>query len=160
MTREQFMFHVEATQNAVRRFLLALCCGNSALADDIAQESYMKAYLASSSLTDNQKFKPWIYRIAYNTFLNHKRLSRPTDSVDKADCLTTTDSADKAFRYQDLYMALDAIAPKERTAILLFYLEGYSIKEISDVTEATEEAVRQQLSRGRKHLRQIMTSQK
>ena len=154
------MFHVEATQKAVRRFLLALSCGDSALADDIAQESYMKAYIASSSLIDNQKFKPWIYRIAYNTFLNHKRMSRQTESFDKADCLTAPHSADEAFRYQELYMALDAIAPKERTAILLFYLEGYSIKEITEVTEATEDAVKQQLSRGRKHLRQIMTSQK
>ena len=45
MTREQFISHVESTQKAFRRFLVALCCGDTALADDIAQESYIKAYL-------------------------------------------------------------------------------------------------------------------
>ena len=39
MTREQFINHVEATRGALMRFLVALCCGDSALADDIAQEA-------------------------------------------------------------------------------------------------------------------------
>ena len=52
MTREQFTAHVEATQKAFRRFLVALCCGDSALADDIAQESYIKAYLSCDSFSN------------------------------------------------------------------------------------------------------------
>ena len=46
MTREQFISCVEATQKAFGRFLVALYCGDTALADDVAQESYIKAYLS------------------------------------------------------------------------------------------------------------------
>ena len=48
MTREQFVEQVGREQAALRRFLTALCCGNGAEADDIAQEALIKAYLRSS----------------------------------------------------------------------------------------------------------------
>ncbi|MDE6866670.1 MAG: RNA polymerase sigma factor, partial [Muribaculaceae bacterium] len=84
MTREQFISHVEATQKAFRRFLVALCCGDSALADDIAQESYIKGYLSCDSLSNPEKFSAWIYKIGYNTFLNHKRGERLSVNIDDA----------------------------------------------------------------------------
>lgn len=59
MTREQFITKAEATQKALRRFLAALCCGDCALADDIAQEAFIKAWLSSESLKDPDKFKTW-----------------------------------------------------------------------------------------------------
>lgn len=126
MTREQFIRRVEATQGAFRRFLVALCCGDSALADDVAQESYIKAYLSSDSLTDMEKFKSWIYRIGYNTFVNHKRSERFTTTYEDAMKLPAGDSSDRAFEYQDLYEALNLLPSKERTSVLLFYLENYS----------------------------------
>ena len=46
------------------------------------------------------------------------------------------------------------LPPKERSAITLFYLNGYNIKEISTITETSEDAVKKQLSRGRDKLRQ------
>lgn len=52
MTREEFTTHVERGRNALRRFLVALCCGDTSLADDIAQEAYIKAYLSSDGLSD------------------------------------------------------------------------------------------------------------
>lgn len=157
MTREQFITRVEATQKAFRRFLVALCCGNSSLADDIAQETYIRAFMASDQLSDHEKFAPWIYRIGYNTFLNNKRCERPTVDYDEARELTATHTADSAFAYQELYQALNHIPAKERTAILLFYMEGYSIKEIAEIQEASVDAVKQQLSRGRFHLHNLLT---
>ena len=57
----------------------------------------------------------------------------------------------------DLYLALATLPPKERSAITLFYLNGYSIKEIAAITEASQDAVKQQLSRGRDKLRTLLT---
>lgn len=157
MTREQFITHVEATQAALRRFLVALCCGDAALADDIAQETYLKAYLSSDGFRDPSKFSAWIHRIAYNTFISVCRTSRHTLDVDRAATIAADESADSAFRYQDLYAALEKLSEKERTAILLYYLEGCSVKDIAAVIEASEAAVKQQLSRGRIHLKGLLT---
>lgn len=125
MTREQFISNVEATQRAFRRFLVALCCGDAALADDVAQESYIKAYLSCDSCSDTAKFNAWIFKIGYNTFINHKRGERLTVGYEDAKEVTAHDSADASFAYQDLYDALNRIPAKERTSVLLFYMQGY-----------------------------------
>ena len=54
-----------------------------------------------------------------------------------------------SFEHQELYLALRTLPPKERSAITLFYLNGYSIKDIAKITDASEGAVKTQLSRGR-----------
>lgn len=160
MIREQFTSHVKSTQRAFRRFLVALCCGDTQLADDIAQEAYMKAYLTCESFNQPEKFGAWLHRIGYHTFLNHKRGERKTVDYDEAPDIAADDTSDAAFSYQELYAALDALPAKERTSILLFYMEDYSIKEIAGIVEVSADAVRQHLSRGRKHLRHILTIQK
>lgn len=161
MTREQFIAHVESSQRAFRRFLVALCCGDTALADDIAQESLIKAYMSSDGFNSPDKFNAWIYRIGYNTFLNHKRAARPTTDYDAARDIASDIETDGAFRYQELYAALNSLPPKERTSILLFYIEDYSVKEIAGIVGASQDAVKQHLSRGRSHLRGLLkTTQK
>ncbi len=156
MTREQFISCVEGSQRAFRRFLTALCCGDSFLADDIAQESYLKAFMAVDSLRSPDKFKSWIYSIGYNTFMSHRRAERPCDDIDSRHNIAAPDSADAGFRYQALYAALDRLPAKERTSVLLFYMENYSVKEISAMVDASECALRQHLSRGREHLRGLL----
>jgi len=63
---------------------------------------------------------------------------------------------DDAFAYQDLYAAIATLPLKERTDILLFYINGYTVKEIATITGSTQMAVKQHLSRGRSKLRQIL----
>ncbi|MDE5791583.1 MAG: RNA polymerase sigma factor [Muribaculaceae bacterium] len=156
MTREDFIRHVEATQKPFRRFLVALCCGDSQLADDIAQESYIKGYLSSESFRDDDKFTSWIYRIGYNTFLNHRRSLKHFSGYAEAEIITADDKADSSFRYQALYSALDRLTPAERTSILLYYMEGYSIREISGIENVSEDAVKKHLQRGRQHLKGLL----
>ena len=154
MNREQFIACVEREQKAVRGFLLALCCGNRDEADDLAQDALVKAYLACSGFRDGGKFRSWLFKIAHNTFLSHKRSLQTTESIDEARMLVSSSAADSDFEHQSLYLALRTLPPKERSAITLFYLNGYSVKEISAITEVSEEAVKQQLSRGRDKLRE------
>lgn len=71
------------------------------------------------------------------------------ESIDAARTLVGNTSADASFAHQDLYLALRTLPPKERSSITLFYLSGYSIKEIAAITETPASAVKQQLSRGR-----------
>ena len=153
MTREVFIAQVEREQEALRGFLLALCCGKKDDADDLAQDALVKAYLSLTGYQDKGHFRSWLFKIAHNTFLNHKASCRIMDSIDKARTLVSSTATDSSFEHQDLYLALRTLPPKERSAITLFYLNGYSIKEIAAITEASEDAIKQQLSRGRDKLK-------
>ena len=154
MTRNVFIAHVKREQEALRGFLLALCCGNKEDADDLAQDALVKAYLSLAGYHEKGQFRSWLFKIAYNNFLNHKASCRTMDSLDEARTLVSSTAADSSFEHQDLYLALRTLPPKERSAITLFYLNGYNIKEIAVITEASEDAVKKQLSRGRDQLKQ------
>jgi RNA polymerase sigma-70 factor (ECF subfamily) len=152
--RDEFENLVQREQKELRRFLLALCSGNRFEADDIAQETLVKAYMSSDGYQEQGRFVAWLYQIAHHTFLDHRRRARPSKDLDDAVPFTDeTYNADNSFRYQELYLALEGLPPKERSSILLFYLKGYSIKEISQIIECNEDAVRKQLQRGRDQLR-------
>lgn len=157
MNREEFVQLVKGEQAELRRFLLALCCGNADLADDIAQDSLVKAYLSSQSYSNNGRFKAWIYKIAYRTFMDYRKKIFNYTNLEQATGLSDeATNSDNAFQYQELYDALNQLNEKERTSILLFYIKGYSIKEISMIIDSSEDAVKKQLSRGREHLKTKM----
>lgn len=160
MTREQFTTRVKREQKALRGFLLALCCGNADDADDIAQDALIKAYLSSTRFADEDKFRSWLFKIAYNTFLNHKASLRTLEPIDEAKGVLGTLTADAQYQYQDLYLALSTLSPKERSALTLFYLNDYSIREISQITSTTEDAVKKQLSRGRDNLKKQLKNER
>ena len=83
MTRERFIELVTAEQEPLRRFLLALCGGDRAISEDIAQDALVKAYLASGEFVEHYKFRTWLFKIAYRTFLDYAkrphRLAEPLD---------------------------------------------------------------------------------
>ncbi len=158
MTREQFITLVSGEQERLRRFLLALCLGDKPLADDLAQDTLVKAYLSSATYDDRGQFAAWLHKIAYRTFLDHKKAIRPADTIDERLSLVDGSAAsDNAFRYQELYAALATLPPQERTALLLFYMQGYSVKEIATITDSSSDAVKMRLMRGRDHLKARMT---
>lgn len=153
MTREQFIQLVSDEQEALRGFLLTLCCGNKDDADDIAQDALVKSYLASTGYQDKGRFRSWLFKIAHNSFLNHKASQRIFESIDEAKAVIGASDADAKYVHQDLYLALGTLPPKERSAIVLFYLDGYSIREIANITDSSDDAVKKQLSRGRDKLK-------
>ena len=157
MTQERFISEVREQQEPLRRFLLALCSGDGALADDIAQDALVRAYVASGSFLGLSKFSTWLFRIAYNCYIDHCRKARPQQApVEEAFNLPGGDASDKSFRYQQLYQALDKLPEKEKAAIALFYFEDRSIKEISSILDMPQGTVKYQLSMGRQHLKQYI----
>ncbi len=157
MTKEKFIAIILEEQESLRRFLLALCGGDRMEAEDIAQEAMIKAYIAIDRFVERAKFATWLFKIAYNTFLDHQRSGwNRCEELDAAAQIPGGSNADAAFAYQDLYKAIGTLPLREKSAILLFSVSGYSVKEIAKITGSSSIAVRKQLSRGRDKLRQIL----
>ena len=119
MTRERFISEVRACQGPLRRFLTSLC-GDAARADDIAQDALVRAYVTSERFIGN--FKAWLFRIAYNCFIDQlRRAPQQPLGLDAPQALGVSDpaQADAAFRHEALRQALARIPEKERTAIVL-----------------------------------------
>ena len=157
MTSGRFIELVRQEQEPLRRFLLGLCCGDAATADDLAQDALVRAYVASGSFLGLSRFRTWLFRIAYNCFIDHTRRRRDNLSALEEGPemrVTSPEAADSAFRYQQLYMALDRLPEKERASIVLFYFDDRSIKEIAAILDMPAGTVKYHLSSGRNHLRE------
>lgn len=159
MSPERFIEGVRTEQESLRRFLLALCGGDAPLADDIAQDALVRAYVASGSFLGLSKFSTWLFRIAYNCYLDRRRkVPVETISADSRQALDIpcSDAADDAFKYQRLYQALDSLPEKEKAVIVLHYFEDRSVKEISSILRIPAGTVKYYLSVGRNHLKTIL----
>lgn len=153
MTRTEFEHQVQVNQEPLRRFLRNLCRGDAALADDIAQEAFIKAFLHLEAFGGRSTFSTWLFRIAYNCFCDSKRVAERY-SPTEVESLTVmaSEKADHAYEHQALYLAMDRLNAKERSALLLFYMEEKSLKEIADITRMPVNTVKAHLSRGRLHV--------
>jgi RNA polymerase sigma-70 factor (ECF subfamily) len=122
----------------------------------MAQEALVRAYIHSDGFNGN--FKAWLFRIAYNCFIDHTRRSPlpsvDTDSPAAARIPSSGESEEDAFRREELQRALSLIPEKERTAIVLHYFEDLSAREIAAIMHAPIGSVLYWLSSGRKHLKQ------
>lgn len=160
--RRAFDELVRRYQSPVRRFLLNLTLGNGQLSDDLAQDTFVKAYLNIGRFRGDSSFLTWLMRIAYNVFYDHvrKQQSRaggdylPVDhpsvqGVAAAGAsLATPSSALKI----DLYTALSILKSDERTCITLQLIDGYDITAIASITGMKEGTVKSHLSRGKEKM--------
>lgn len=168
MTRQQFIESVAVEQESLRRFLRGLCAGDRFLADDIAQEALLKAYLSFERFQGRSRFSTWLFRIAYNCWYDHLKKAGGKDdwiSVDDsdrnvrkevADVEDDSHSADTKYEQQQLYLAIGSLSIKEQAVVLLFYMEDKSVKEIEVITGMPSGTVRSHLSRAWVHLRQYL----
>jgi RNA polymerase sigma-70 factor (ECF subfamily) len=159
MSPERFIDLVRAEQESLRRFLLALCRGDQQEADDIAQDALIRAYVASGSYLGLSKFSTWLFRIAYNCYVDYHRKPRlETISSESQQVLSipATEETDSRFKHQKLYQALESLPEKEKASIVLHYFEDRSIKEISSILKIPQGTVKYYLSTGRNHLKSIL----
>ena len=69
---------VRKYQSPVRRFFLNLTCGDSELSDDLAQDTFIRAYTSLASFKNLSSFSTWLYRIAYNQYYDYLRSRKET----------------------------------------------------------------------------------
>ena len=162
MTKEQFIEMIALEQESLRRFLRGLCSGDGFLADDLAQEALLKAYLSFERFEGRARFSTWLFRIAFNCWYDSRKAAGKESewlSLDEGppgEAEVQESDADIRYEYQQLHMAIGSLPLQEQTVILLFYMEDKSIKEIEIITGMPSGTIRSHLSRGRRHLKEYL----
>lgn len=146
---------VKRYQNRVRNFMRRLC-NNPDLADDLAQQAFLKAWKSIRQLRSPAAFYGWLKKIMVSIWLEDIRRN-------KLD-FTDSDEPDQSEAYNspagakiDLDAALVQLSPLMRICVVLAYNEGLSHQEISDVTDIPLGTVKSNISRGAAKLRILLS---
>ncbi len=149
---------VRRRQSALRNLLRRLS-RDSALADDLAQQTFLKAWRALPQLRSVGAFGAWLRRLAVNTWLEHVRAAPPPAVAMSAEELATVPGgAASADAQLDLDRALAHLAPQERLCVVLAYSEGMSHGEISSATALPLGTVKSHVRRGSERLRALLSA--
>jgi RNA polymerase sigma factor (sigma-70 family) len=148
---------VRRRQSALRNLLRRLS-RDAALADDLAQQTFLKAWRALPQLRSVGAFGAWLRRLAVNTWLEHVRAAPPPAVALDADELGASGSATSPDVQLDLDRALAQLAPQERLCVVLAYSEGMSHGEISSATALPLGTVKSHVRRGSERLRALLSA--
>jgi RNA polymerase sigma-70 factor (ECF subfamily) len=150
--------------------LIARVTGDRALAEDLAQETFVKAFRSLAAFDTTRRLSSWLFRIAHNTAIDAMRRShRPPASIDAAQIACAAGSHEPAappgpdpVERQELGRALQAalaaLRADQRAAIVLRYENGLSFDEIGTVLGVPEVTARSHVHRARKELARLLTA--
>ncbi|HCN52257.1 MAG: RNA polymerase sigma factor [Prevotella sp.] len=139
-------------QSPIRRFFLNQTLGDTQLSDDLAQDTFMKAYTHISHFKGLSSFSTWLYRIAYNVLYDYVRGHKITEDIDaKPAFRKNVEGGDPNLR-MDIHAALAILSENERSCITLQLMEGQSIDKIAEITGMAQGTVKSHLSRGKQKL--------
>ncbi len=129
------------------------------LADDLAQETFLRAYKHIGSFRGEAKFGTWLYRIGYNVFREEARRRKERVGIDEARLDQEHDphTVDPALRH-DLSRALGLLPLAERSAVVLCCQNGLSHDEASRVLDIPLGTVKTNVLRGREKLKKSMAA--
>lgn len=167
---DQANFERDAMQYAGQLYSAALrMTRNPADAEDVVQETYLKAYRAYATFKEGTNLKAWLYRILTNTYINRyrKKQRRPSEvelgelqdlylyrrlgEVSGAS-LSAEEVALGQFVDADIKQALESLPEHFRMPVLLADVDGFSYKEIAEIIDVPIGTVMSRLHRGRKAL--------
>jgi RNA polymerase sigma-70 factor (ECF subfamily) len=132
--------------------------------EDIVQDVFVSAYQKIQSFDPSQRFSPWIYRIAHNAFIDglKKKTRSPFINMDFDALLSHAAGDELVEKERDrkemrtmIDKGLDRLSPKYREAIILYYLEELSYKEIADVLQVPLGTVGARVKRAKEDLKNI-----
>jgi RNA polymerase sigma-70 factor (ECF subfamily) len=148
---------------------------NPADAEDLVQETYLKAYRAFNTFQEGTNLKAWLYKILTNTFINsyRSRKRRPEQSeledvedlylyrrLGGLEAAAAGRSAEEevldSFTDAEVKEAIESLPEQFRIAVLLADVEGFSYKEIADILDVPIGTVMSRLHRGRKALQKAL----
>ncbi|MEK7154405.1 MAG: RNA polymerase sigma factor [Patescibacteria group bacterium] len=143
--------------------------GNLADAEDLAQETFIKAYKKIHTLKDHKKAKSWLYSIARNTVIDFFRKNKNKE-IALSDALLESVAKTTATEYQEkaisseitkeLDRCIDRLVKEDRAIVRLLYYEGFSYKEIAGLLNINENTLKSRLHRARSVLLEMIRTSK
>lgn len=151
--RHAFGELVRRNQSRLRALLRRLTCGDEALADDLAQQAFVRAYRGLHGYRGGARFSSWLYRIAYNVFLTQRRRTGgpPQEPVETASPARAVDAA--AMLRIDLGRAMVCLTLVERAAITLACSLEATHEEVAGVLDCPLGTVKTHIHRAKGKLR-------
>lgn len=130
--------------------ILYVYCKNSSDCEDIMQSTFLKLYEADTEFESNVHIKNWLVKVAVRDALNLRK-SRWTNYTELDDNISFEDEY-----HLEVFEALLKLKPRERMVMLLYYYQGYSVKEISAMLKLAEGSIKSVLYRGRQKLKKVL----
>ena len=119
---------------------------------DAVQEALLQAWTHRASLRSMDAFKPWLTKILVNTCKGILRKTRRATFVELNESIPAAEKVD----YMALYDALDELPPEMRAATVLYYFEGFSVKEVAGMIGVQESTIKSRLLYARRKLRDAL----
>lgn len=153
MTNDDYISAVK--RNSQRLYMLALSfTKNHSDAEDIMQDVFLKLLRHNKSFNNEEHLDKWLTVVCVNESKNYIKspFRKNTVLLDEAKDLYTFDTVND----YDIFKSVMSLPKKERTVIHLFYYEDLPVKAIAKMLKIKESAVKTRLSRGRKHLKEML----
>jgi RNA polymerase sigma-70 factor (ECF subfamily) len=151
---------VRLYQSPVRAFARRLSAGDAALADDLSQETFIKAHRDIRNYAATGKFVSWLYGILYRQFLDYIRKQSRRDKVMIEQYVHEDMDLDTELVLDlkhDLETAMQFLKYNERVAITLCFSEGLTHQEASEIMSIPVGTVKSHISRGREKLKKHLS---
>lgn len=148
---------VAATPN-LRAFAISLC-GDVTMANDLVQETMLKAWSNRDKFTPGTNFKAWLFTILRNTYFSDLRRSRrEIQDVDgqHAALMSSGPEQECHLELKDFVRALEQLSPDQREALILVGAEGFSYDEAAAVCGCAVGTVKSRVNRARNKIAEIM----
>lgn len=156
--RKSFMVLYEPVHSRFERFCKARVYGEMDF-KDLMHDTVIVAFQKFESLKDPKSFLSFLFGIAIRILANNKR--KKDKQISQLNSVRTNefqvDQIGIDHEIDFLYMGLSLLPENQRETIILFEIVGFSIKEIAELHQVGESAVKQRLSRGRTELKEILT---
>ena len=138
--------------------LLRICCiylRDYTAAEDVVQEAFLKAFRNMGAFRGESSEKTWLIRIAINCCRDYRRSAwyRYVDARVSIDQLPILSSAPPSDEHIALTMAIMKLKPKYLEVVLLYFYEGYPIREIASMLNLTEAAVSSRIRKAKQKLK-------
>jgi RNA polymerase sigma factor (sigma-70 family) len=147
-------------QSALRTWARRLCNGDTHLADDLAQETFMKAYVALGAFRAEAKFSTWLYRIAFNIAANRWRAKKVEwcELDENEDIAVEQCNVQQFHAKKDVEAAMQTLSAGQQLAIRLCYEDGFSHEEAASIMGIPLGTVKTHIARGKLKLQTQLAS--